>query len=87
MRMLSCVQFSATPRTVATRFLCSWDSPGKNTGVGCHFPLQGIIPSQASNLCFLHWQADTLPLSHRGSPYPLVSRYQSLVVDAVGPYG
>ena len=23
-----------------TRFPCSWDSPGKNTGVGCYFPLQ-----------------------------------------------
>ena len=23
-----------------TRFLCPWDSPGKNTGVGCHFLLQ-----------------------------------------------
>ena len=23
-----------------TRLLCSWDSPGKNTGVGCHFLLQ-----------------------------------------------
>ena len=22
------------------RLLCPWDSPGKNTGVGCHFPLQ-----------------------------------------------
>jgi len=27
-----------TPWTVATRLLCPWDSPGKNTGVGCHFP-------------------------------------------------
>ena len=31
----------ATPRTA--RFLCPWDSPGKNTGVGCHFLLQGIF--------------------------------------------
>ena len=23
-----------------SRLLCPWDSPGKNTGVGCHFPLQ-----------------------------------------------
>ena len=27
--------------------------PGKNTGVGCHFPLQGIFPTQGSNLCLL----------------------------------
>ena len=26
------------------------DSPGKNTGVGCHFLLQGIFPTQGSNL-------------------------------------
>ena len=24
--------------------LCPWDSPGKNTGVGCHFLLQGDLP-------------------------------------------
>ena len=36
------------------------DSPGKNTGMGCHAPLQGIFPTQGSNpclLCLLHWQA------------------------------
>ena len=31
-----------------TRLLCPWDSPGKNPGVGCHFLLQGIVPTQAS---------------------------------------
>ena len=25
-----------------TRLPCPWDSPGKNTGVGCHFLLQGM---------------------------------------------
>ena len=30
------------------------DSPGKNTGVGCHFLLQGIFPTQGSNLHLLH---------------------------------
>ena len=29
------------------------DSPGKNTGVGCHFLLQGIFPTQRSNLCLM----------------------------------
>ena len=32
-----------------TRLLCPWDSPGKNTGVGCHFLLQGIFPTQGLN--------------------------------------
>ena len=27
-----------------TRLLCPWDSPGKNTGVGCHSLLQGTLP-------------------------------------------
>ena len=32
-----------------TRLLCPWDFPGKNTGVGCHFLLPGIFPTQGSN--------------------------------------
>ena len=32
-----------------SRLLCSWDFPGKNTGVGCHFLLQGIFLTQGSN--------------------------------------
>ena len=27
------------------RLLCPWNSPGKNTGVGCHALLQGIFPT------------------------------------------
>ena len=32
-----------------TRLPCLWDSPGKNTGVGCYALLQGIFPTQGSN--------------------------------------
>ena len=32
-----------------TRLLCLWDSPGRNTGVGCNFLLQGIFPMQKLN--------------------------------------
>ena len=35
------------------RLLCPWDSPGKNTGVGCHALLQGIFLTQGSNQCLL----------------------------------
>ena len=48
-----------------TRLLCPWNFPGKNTGVGCHIFLQGVFPTQGSNLClldFLHWQVGSLPL-------------------------
>ena len=45
----------ATQWTVACRLLCPWDSPGKDTGVGCHFLLHGIFLAQGSNLRLLHW--------------------------------
>ena len=51
-----------------TRLLCAWEFSGKNTGLGCHFLLQGIFPTQGLNLRLLHWQADILPLSYLGSP-------------------
>ena len=58
----------ATPWTVARQALCSWDFPGKNTRVGGHFFLQGIFPSQGLNPHLLHWWANSLPVSHWGSP-------------------
>ena len=39
----------ATPQTVATRLLCPWYFPSKNTEVDCHFLLQGIFQTQGSN--------------------------------------
>ena len=42
--------------------------PSKNTGVGCYFFLQGILPTQGSNPHLQHGQADSLPLSHLWSP-------------------
>ena len=44
------------------------DSPGKNTGVGCHALLQGIFPTQGSNPGFLHCRWILYHLSHQGSP-------------------
>ena len=46
---------SAAPWTFgAARLLCPWDFLGKNTGVGCHFLLQGIFQIQGSNPHLLH---------------------------------
>ena len=50
------------------KLLCPWDFPGRDIGVGCHALFQGIVPTQGSNLHHLHWEADSLPLSHLGSP-------------------
>ena len=41
---LSCVWLFVTLRTVVHQLLCLWDSPGRNTGVGCHALLQGDLP-------------------------------------------
>ena len=35
--------------TGVTGLLCSWDFSGRNTGMSCHFLLQGIFPTQGSN--------------------------------------
>ena len=52
----------------SSRLLCPWDSPGKNTRVGCHFLLQGIFPTQGLNLGLLHCKWILYHLSHQGSP-------------------
>ena len=49
------------------RLLCPWNSLGKNTGVGCHPPLQGIFLTQGSNLGLLHCMQILYHLSHQGS--------------------
>ena len=46
----------------------SMDSPGKNTGVGCHFLLQGTFPNQGLNPSLLHGQVGSLPLAPPGNP-------------------
>ena len=44
------------------------DSPGENTGVGCHVLLQGIFPTQGLNPGLLHCRQILYRLSHQGSP-------------------
>ena len=52
---LSCVQLFATPWAIAaTRLLCPWDFPGKNTGVGYHSLLWRIFLTQGLNPHLLH---------------------------------
>ena len=74
---LSVVSKSLQPHELQpVRLLCPWSFPGKNTGVGCHFLLQAIFPTQGLNLhllCLLHWQANSLPLSHLGRPETVIT--------------
>ena len=50
----------------------------------------GILPNQAWNPCLLHWQVNSLPLSHLGSPLEGISSVQfsrSLTSDSLQPHG
>ena len=72
--------------------LCPWDSPGKNTGMGCLFLLQGVFPTQEWNPSLwhlLHWQVVSLPLVPPGKPWPAFSSVQfsrSVVSDSLQPH-
>ena len=55
-------------RGACTRLLCPRDFLGKSTGVGCHFLLQGIFPTQGLNPGLPHCRQTLYCLSHQGSP-------------------
>ena len=75
--LLSCVRLFVIPWTVASPDSSGHgDSPGKNTGVGCHALLQGIFLTQGLNPTLPHcrWilyqpSYQGSPLSSRGHPY------------------
>ena len=60
------------------RLLCSWDSPGKNTRVGCYALLKGISWPRVQtcvSYVYLHWQAGSLPLVLPGKPISIYKMY------------
>ena len=66
------------------------DSPGKNTGVGCHALLQGIFPTHESNPGLWHCRRILYHLSHQGCPRiedPFLKIFKSmLILKLVGKY-
>ena len=64
---LSRVRLCVTHGLQPAGLLCPCDSPGKSTGVGCHFLLQGIFPTLCL-FCLLRWQAGSLPRAPPGEP-------------------
>ena len=54
------------------------DSPGKNTGVGCHALLQGIFPTLGSNSALLHCRRILYQLIYQGSPISCLVSYNQL---------
>ena len=68
---LSHVRLFVTPWTVACQSPLSMESSRQEYWSGLPFLLQGIISTQGLNpylLHLLHWQVDSLPLRHLGSP-------------------
>ena len=79
-QMLSRVQLSVTPWTVTYQVPLSMEffRQGNNTGMCCHFLLQGIFLTKGKNsslLRLLHWQVDSLPLCHLGSSLHIYINY------------
>ena len=67
-KSLSCVQLFVTPWNVPCQAPLSMGFPGKSTGVGGHFLLQGIFPTQGPNSGLSHCKQPFYHLSHQGSP-------------------
>ena len=72
---LSCVQHFVTPWTVAHQAPPSINFLGMSTGVGCHFLLQGIFPTQGLKLGLLHYRWILYHLSHQGSPIEMTDQF------------
>ena len=74
------------------RLLCPLNSPGKNTGVDSHSLLQGIFPTQWSNLRLPHCRPILYHPSHQGSPFLIELVYSiqfshSVASDSLRPHG
>ena len=62
-----------TAKTVAARLLCLWDVQGKNTGMGCHFLLQGNLPNPGIEPAYPASLADFFPAEPAGKPVFLLN--------------
>ena len=65
-----------------TRLLCPWDFPGKDTGVCCHFLLQGIFSTQGSNPSLLHCRWILHHLSHWREPVASLTLVELIVISS-----
>ena len=64
----SCAQLFVTPQTVAHQVPLSVGFPRQRYWHGLPFPSSGDIHNTGLKPVSLHWQVDSLPLSHQGSP-------------------
>ena len=71
-----------------TRLLCPWDSPGKNTGMGGHFLLQGNFPTPGLNPrlpCLLRWRQVLYHWAICGAPTSAHNSHLFEEVQCVSP--
>ena len=76
----SVVSDSATPRTVAPGPLCPWDSPGRNTRVGCHALLRNL-PDRGRSPGSPSLQVGSLPTETPGKPRTAIILSKSVGQD------
>ena len=68
-------------KSCPTMLLRLWNSPGKNSGVGCYSLLQGIFPTQSWNPSLLHYREILYCLSHQESLISIsISIYLSICI-------
>ena len=90
---LNHVWLFTTPWTAACQAPLPMEFSNKNTGVGCHFLLQGTFLTQGFNLyllCLLHWQAHSLPAEPTGNPLSVTGHIPKWLIfpvahDSVSP--
>ena len=70
---LSRVQLFMTPWTTALQAPLFMGFSRQDNWNGMPFPSQGLFPTQGLNLHLLHWQVDSLPLSHLGIPCNVIT--------------
>ena len=77
-KLINCQSCPTLCDPMDTRLLHPWDFLGKRPGVGCHFLLQRIFPTQGSNPGLLHCRQTLYHLSQQGRlPYHcLISSHQ-----------
>ena len=85
-QLLSRVRLLGPRGLQPARLLHPWDSPGKSTGLGCHFLHQGTFLTQGWNLRLLHCRQILYSLSQQGSPKER-RRYEHRTVRSSSPKG
>ena len=76
-KSFSRVWLFATPCTIVCQALSPWDFPGKNTGVGCHFLLQGNFLTQGLKPGLLHYRQTLNQLHGGGSEHQVMTMFQT----------